>query len=140
MALRPWIVRRAALNERKPPIRRIDRFTRKWSLSLSCCRCWVTSWSGVRGSRLAFRLSAMAGRGGVVRLDPALPERLLDVTVTEEVARPSGDDLHDQGSLRGPTLGIGLGARLQLRGDRGQDHGPASRAMAARWSGLANDP
>lgn len=42
MASRPWIVRRAVLIERKPPTRGIDRFTRKWSLSIPCCRCFVT--------------------------------------------------------------------------------------------------
>ena len=39
---KPWIVRRAVLNDRKPPSRGIARFTRKWSLSIPCCRCLVT--------------------------------------------------------------------------------------------------
>ena len=42
MASKPWIVRRAVLNERKPPTRGIARLTRKWSLSMPCCRRLVT--------------------------------------------------------------------------------------------------
>lgn len=36
MASKPQIVRRAVLNERKPPTRGMGRFTRKWSLSMPC--------------------------------------------------------------------------------------------------------
>jgi hypothetical protein len=33
IASKPWMVRRAVLNERKLPTRGIGRLTRKWSLS-----------------------------------------------------------------------------------------------------------
>lgn len=42
MASKPQIVRRAVWNERKPPIRGMFFLTRKWSLSMPCCRCLVT--------------------------------------------------------------------------------------------------
>lgn len=42
MASKPWMVRRAVLNERKPPIRGMFFLTRKWSLAMPCCRCLVT--------------------------------------------------------------------------------------------------
>ncbi|ACL58009.1 hypothetical protein Mnod_3068 [Methylobacterium nodulans ORS 2060] len=34
MASKPWIVRRAVVNECKPPARDIGLFTREWSLSI----------------------------------------------------------------------------------------------------------
>lgn len=42
IASKPQIVRRAVWNERKPPTRGIVGFTRKWLLSIPCCRWLVT--------------------------------------------------------------------------------------------------
>src|SRR3954466_9652489 len=42
MASKPWIVRRAVWKDCKQPTRGMGRLTRKWSLSIPCCRCLVT--------------------------------------------------------------------------------------------------
>src|SRR4051794_24382130 len=42
IASKPWIVRRAVWKAWKQPIRGMGRLTRKWSLSIPCCRCLVT--------------------------------------------------------------------------------------------------
>ena len=47
----PWMERRAVLKLQKPPTRGMFFFSRKWSLSIPCCRCFVTSWTGLRASR-----------------------------------------------------------------------------------------
>src|SRR4051794_19172490 len=42
MASKPWMVRRAVWKAWKQPTRGMGRLTRKWSLSIPCCRCLVT--------------------------------------------------------------------------------------------------
>src|SRR3954467_5440428 len=42
MASKPWIVRRAVWKAWMQPTRGMGLFTRKWSLSIPCCRCLVT--------------------------------------------------------------------------------------------------
>ena len=64
-----------------------------------------------------------AVQGAVINLDPAFQEQLLDIAVAERIAQVPGDGLNDERSLVVPTLEVGLGALLQLRGDDRQDHG-----------------
>src|SRR4051812_33212271 len=65
-----------------------------------------------------------AVEGGVVHLDTALQEQLLDVAVAERVAQVPGARLHDQSRLKVPALEVVLGPALQLGGDSVEDHGP----------------
>src|SRR3954470_9874887 len=64
-----------------------------------------------------------AVQGGVVDLEAALQEQLLDVTVAQGIAQVPRDGLQDQRRLEVPALEIILGAALQLLGNRAQDHG-----------------
>ena len=66
-----------------------------------------------------------AVQGGVVHLQAALQEQLLDVAVAERIAQVPGDRLHDQRRLEVPALEVVLGPALQLLGNRAQDHGPS---------------
>ncbi len=52
-----------------------------------------------------------AGQGGVVDLQAALQEQLLDVTIAEWIAEVPRDRLQDQGRLVVPALEVGLRAR-----------------------------
>jgi hypothetical protein len=61
--------------------------------------------------------------GRVVNLQAALQQHLLNVTVAERVAQLPGNGLDDQGCLEVPSLEVGAGLALQLRGDDIQDHG-----------------
>src|SRR3954469_23520713 len=65
-----------------------------------------------------------AVQGGVIDLQAALEEQLLDVTVAERVAQVPGDGLQDQRRLEVPALEVTFGATLQLLGNRTQEHGP----------------
>src|SRR3954447_1109080 len=65
-----------------------------------------------------------AVQGGVVHLQTALQEQLLDVAIAERVAQVPRDGLQDQRCLEVPALEIILGPALQLLGNRTQDHGP----------------
>src|SRR3954466_2480311 len=65
-----------------------------------------------------------AVQGGVVHLQTALQEQLLDVTVAERVAQVPRDGLQDQRCLEVPALEIVLRPALQLLGNRAQDHRP----------------
>src|SRR4051812_48879722 len=66
-----------------------------------------------------------AVEGGVVHLDTALQEQLLDVAVAERVAQIPADGLQEQRRLEMPAFEIALGPALQLGDDGVQDHGPA---------------
>src|SRR5215207_5591991 len=65
-----------------------------------------------------------AVQGGVIDLQAALPEQLLDVTIAERVAQVPRDGLQDQRCLEVPTLEVILGPALQLLDKGVQDHGP----------------
>src|SRR5690348_9904005 len=65
-----------------------------------------------------------AVQGGVVDLEAALEEQLLDVTVAQGIAQAPGDGLQDERRLEVPALEIVLGSALQLLGNRTQDHRP----------------
>src|SRR3954468_13929169 len=65
-----------------------------------------------------------AVQGGVVHLQTALQEQLLDVTVAERVAQVPRDGLQDQRCLEVAALEIVLRPALQLLGNRAQDHRP----------------
>src|SRR4051795_2200634 len=65
-----------------------------------------------------------AVQGGVVHLQTALQEQLLNVTVAERVAQVPRDGLQDQRCLEVPALEIVLRPALQLLGNRAQDHRP----------------
>src|SRR3954465_14484773 len=65
-----------------------------------------------------------AVQGGVVHLQTALQEQLLDVAVAERVAQVPRDGLQDQRCLEVPALEIVLRPALQLLGNRAQDHRP----------------
>src|SRR5215207_5507697 len=65
-----------------------------------------------------------AVEGGVVHLQTALPEQLLDVAVAQGIAQVPGDGLQDQRCLKMATLEVGLGLALQLLDKGIQDHGP----------------
>src|SRR4051812_15476700 len=64
-----------------------------------------------------------AVQGGVIDLQAALQEQLLDVAIAERVAQIPRDGLQDQRRLEVPALEIILGPALQLLGNRTQDHG-----------------
>src|SRR3954463_1627658 len=65
-----------------------------------------------------------AVQGGVVHLQTALQEQLLDVAIAERVAQVPRDGLQDQRCLEVPALEIVLRPALQLLGNRAQDHRP----------------
>src|SRR3954449_11922700 len=65
-----------------------------------------------------------AVQGGVVDLEAALEEQLLDVTVAERIAQIPRDRLQDQRRFVVPALEIGLGSALQLLDKGVQDHRP----------------
>ena len=68
-----------------------------------------------------------AVQGGIVHLNPALQEQLLDIAAAKRVAQVLGDGLHDERRLVVPISEVGPGALFQLRGDGGQDHRPAPK-------------
>src|SRR3954462_7378673 len=63
-------------------------------------------------------------QGGVIDLQAALQEQLLDVTVAQGIAQIPRDGLQDQGRLKVPALEIVLRPALQLLDKGVQDHGP----------------
>src|SRR5829696_5308055 len=63
-------------------------------------------------------------QGGVVDLEAALPEQLLDVAIAERVAQVPRDGLQDQRRLEVPALEVVLGPALQLLDKGVQDHAP----------------
>src|SRR3954465_8827652 len=65
-----------------------------------------------------------AVQGGVVDLQAALQEQLLNVTVAQGIAQVPGDGLQDQRCLEVPALEVVLRPALQLLGNRTQDHRP----------------
>src|SRR4051795_2603819 len=65
-----------------------------------------------------------AVQGGVIDLQAALEEQLLDVAIAERVAQIPGDRLQDQGRLKVPALEIVLRPALQLLDKGVQDHAP----------------
>src|SRR3954463_15718778 len=65
-----------------------------------------------------------AVQGGVVDLEAALEEQLLDVTVAERIAQIPGDRLQDQRGLVVAAFEIVLGPPLQLLDKGVQDHRP----------------
>ena len=78
MASTPWMDRGAVLKLRKPPTRGMFFFSRKWSLSIPCWRCFVTWWTGSRASRPSFRAAATApgqvrARSGPMRSGDSSP-------------------------------------------------------------------
>src|ERR671910_2861969 len=72
-----------------------------------------------------------AVQGGVVDLQAALDEQLLDVTIAERIAQVPGDGLQDQRRLEGAALEIVLRPALQPLDKGTQDHGspPTSEAQ-----------
>src|SRR3712207_8150706 len=71
-------------------------------------------------------------QGGVVHLQAALPEQLLDVTIAERIAQVPGDGLQDQRRLEVAALEVVLGAALQLLDKGVQDHGPPPDRKSTR--------
>ena len=67
-------------------------------------------------------------QGGVIHLQAAFQEQLLDVAIAERVAQVPRDRLDDQGRLVVPASEVSLSLLLELGGDSGQDHGPAPKA------------
>src|ERR671911_645435 len=65
-----------------------------------------------------------AVQGGVVDLQAALDEQLLDVTIAERIAQVPGDGLQDQRRLEVAALEIVLRPALQLLDKGVQDHAP----------------
>ena len=55
-----------------------------------------------------------AVQGGVIDLEAALQEQLLDVTIAQGIAQVPGDRLQDQRRLEVPALEVVLGSALQL--------------------------
>src|SRR5215207_8909002 len=72
-----------------------------------------------------------AVQGGVVDLQAALDEQLLDVTIAERIAQVPGDGLQDQRRLEVAALEIVLRPALQPLDKGTQDHGspPTSEAQ-----------
>jgi len=64
-----------------------------------------------------------AVEGGVVHLQAALPEQLLNVTVAQGIAQIPGDRLQDQCRLEMAALEVVPGPALEPLGDGVQDHG-----------------
>src|SRR5215212_4181167 len=65
-----------------------------------------------------------AVQGGVIDLQAALQEQLLDVTIAERIAQIPGDGLQDQRRLEVPALEVVLRPALQLLDKGVQDHAP----------------
>src|SRR5215207_9094984 len=65
-----------------------------------------------------------AVQGGVVDLQAALDEQLLDVTIAERIAQVPGDGLQDQRRLEVAALEIVLRPALQLLDKGVQEHRP----------------
>src|SRR3954467_2703281 len=65
-----------------------------------------------------------AVQGGVIDLQAALQEQLLDVTVTQGIAQVPGDGLQDQRGLEVAAFEIVLRPPLQLLDKGVQDHRP----------------
>src|SRR5215217_3799049 len=63
-------------------------------------------------------------QGGVVDLEAALEEQLLDVTIAERIAQIPGDGLQDQRRFVVAALEVVLGPTLQLLDKGVQDHAP----------------
>ena len=61
-------------------------------------------------------------QSGMIHLQTALEEQLLDVTVAERIAQIPGDGLDDERRLIVPSLEVALGALLQFGSDGRQDH------------------
>src|SRR4051794_8398174 len=84
---------------------------------------------GLRKVRSLFSMQGRVGQhpavqGGVVHLQTALEEQLLDVTVAQGIAQIPRDGLQDQRRLEVPTLEIVLRPALQLFDKGVQDHRP----------------
>src|SRR3954468_16978090 len=71
-----------------------------------------------------------AVQGGVIDLEAALQEQLLDVAIAERIAQIPGDGLQNQCRLKVPTLEIVLRPALQLLDKGVQDHGPPPTSEA----------
>ena len=72
-----------------------------------------------------------AVQGGVVHLQAALQEQLLDVAIAERIAQVPGDGLQDQRCLEVAALEIVLRPALQLLDKGVQDHAATSGSEAA---------
>ena len=78
-------------------------------------------------------------QGGMIHLQAAFQEQLLDVAIAERVAQVPRDRLDDQGRLVVPASEVSLSPLLELGGDSGQDHGPAPKAERhAGWVWLTS--
>src|SRR3954471_2297423 len=72
-------------------------------------------------------------QGGVIDLQAALQEQLLDVTVAERIAQIPRDRLQDQRRFEVAALEVVLGPALRPLDQGVQDHGPPPVRRRQNW-------